>query len=149
MLDRVREIGRREDGLAVVATVRPDGSVQASVVNAGVLDHPVTDEAVVGFVVRGGAKKLAFMRARPRVTVVWRAGWDWIAVEGDAELAGPDDALEGLPSDALPQLIRTVYAAAVGGTPDEWAHLDEIIEAEAHTGVLIRPVRVYSNPAER
>jgi hypothetical protein len=34
--------------LAVVSTARRDGSVQASVVNAGVLDHPVRGDRVVG-----------------------------------------------------------------------------------------------------
>src|SRR2546426_673067 len=58
-LDRARELGARESGLAVVVTTRVDGSPQASVVNAGVLEHPVTGEAVVGFVARGRVNKLA------------------------------------------------------------------------------------------
>jgi len=44
LLDRAKELGAPEDGLVVVATIRTDGSAQASVVNAGVLDHPVTGE---------------------------------------------------------------------------------------------------------
>jgi hypothetical protein len=98
MLERARDLGARESGLAVAVTTRADGSPQASVVNAGVLKHPVTADLVVGFVARGGARKLASMRARPRVTVVFRSGWDWVAVEGNAELAGPDDQLEGAES---------------------------------------------------
>jgi hypothetical protein len=57
-LDRARDLGARESGLAVVVTARSDGSAQVSVVNTGVLDHPVTGEPVVGFVARGGARKL-------------------------------------------------------------------------------------------
>jgi PPOX class probable F420-dependent enzyme len=133
--------------LAVVVTSRSDGSPQVSVVNAGVLEHPVTGETVVGFVARGGTRKLPNLRAQPRATVVFRSGWDWVAVEGDAELAGPDDPLEGL--DDVPKLLRTVYAAAVGGTQEDWKELDERMAAERHTAVLIRPVRVYSNPADR
>lgn len=75
-LDRARELGARESGLAVAVTSRADGSAQASVVNAGVLDHPVTGEPIVAFVARGGARKLANLRARPRVTVVFRSGWE-------------------------------------------------------------------------
>ena len=48
--------------LCVVATARADGTVQASLVNAGVMPHPAPasggiDAAV--FVARGGARKLA------------------------------------------------------------------------------------------
>ena len=133
-LDRVRELGTRESGLAVVFTSRADGTAPGSVVNAGVLDHPVTGEPVVGFVARGEVRKLANLRARPRVSLVFRSGWEWVAVEGAAELDGD------------PRLLRDVYAAAVGGTSEEWAELDEVMAAERHTAVLVRPERVYSNP---
>ena len=39
-----------DGGLAVVSVARPDGTVASSVVNAGVLSHPVTGAAVVGLV---------------------------------------------------------------------------------------------------
>jgi len=145
-LDRARELGARESGLAVAITSRSDGSPHASVVNAGVLAHPVTGEPVVGFVARGGARKLPNLRARRRATVVFRSGWEWVAVEGDAELAGPDDPLEGV--DDISKVLRTVYAAAVGGTQEDWRELDGPMATERHTAVLIRPVRVYSNPAD-
>ena len=145
-LDRARELGAQETGLAVVVTSRADGSAHASVVNAGVLDHPVTGEAVVGFVARGQARKLSYLRMRPRVTVVFRSGWEWVAVEGEADLAGPDDHLEGLEGSDVPRLLREVYAAAVGGTQEQWIALDEAMAGERHAAVLVRPVRVYSNP---
>jgi PPOX class probable F420-dependent enzyme len=145
-LDRARDLGARESGLAVAVTIRADGSPQASVVNAGVLDHPVTGEPIVGFVARGARRKLMNLRERPRVTVVFRSGWEWVAVEGDADLAGPDDRLEGFEPGDVPRLLREVYAAAVGGTADDWAEMDEVMAAERHTAVLIRVARVYSNP---
>ncbi len=144
-LDRVQELAGRESGLAVVFVSRSDGSGHASVVNAGVLDHPITSEPTVGFVARGGARKLARLRARPRVTVVFRSGWEWVAVEGDAELVGPDDSFEDLAPGDVAGLLRAVYAAAVGGAQDDWAELDSVMAAEGHTAVLIRPRRVYSN----
>jgi hypothetical protein len=49
----VGPIGRRDSFLAVVSTCRSDGTIQASVVNAGVLAHPVGREEVVGFVTYG------------------------------------------------------------------------------------------------
>lgn len=147
-LDRARELAVQEHGLAVVATTRRDGSVQASVVNAGVIDHPVTGEAVLAFVARGAVTKLVNLRARPRTTVVIRAGWDWVTVEGEAELAGPDDAIEGLVPDDVAELLRVIYATAVGGTPDDWSTLDGTMTAERQTAVLVRPSRVYGGAGD-
>lgn len=48
----------KESGLAAVIVQRADGSPVASVVNVGVLDHPVTGGPVVGFVARGHGRKL-------------------------------------------------------------------------------------------
>ena len=116
--------------------------------NAGVLEHPTTGDLVAGFVIaRRGARKLTNLRARPNTTVVFRSGWDWVAVEGHADLAGPDDPLEGLDAAGIGSLLRAVYAAAAGGRPEDWAALDDTIAAEGHTAVLVRPHRVYSNPA--
>ena len=42
-----------DHGLSVVATLRADHSPQATVVNAGVLPHPLTGSDVVGFVTAG------------------------------------------------------------------------------------------------
>ena len=135
-LDLARELGARESGLAVAVTTRPDGSPRTSVVNAGVIDDPVTAAPVVAFVSRGGARKLDDLRARPRATVVFRSGWDWVAVEGDTTVVEPE-------TDGALQLVARIYAAAVGGTPEEWSHLDATMATERHTAVLIRPSRVY------
>jgi hypothetical protein len=145
LLDRARELCARESGLAVVATSRADGSIQATVVNAGILNHPVSDEPVVGFVARGGAKKLSLLRTRPAATVVFRSGWEWVAVEGHADLAGPDDRLDGVESGDVLRLLRTIYAGVVGGAQQDWADLDREMTDERHTAVLIHPTRIYSN----
>ena len=147
LLDQARELALREAGLAVVVTHRPDGTTQASVVNAGIVDHPITGEPVVGFVVQGGArKKLANLRVKPGATVVFRSGWDWVAIEGDADLVGPDDRLDAVRSEAVVGLFHDIYAAAIGGTPGDWTARDDVVERERHTAVLVRPTRVYSNP---
>jgi hypothetical protein len=145
-LEKARELGGREDGLAVVVVSRPDGTPVVSVVNPGVLEHPVTGQEVVGFVARGGARKLSYLRERAHVTVVFRSGWEWVAVEGEAELLGAHDALDGITPEDVTLVLRTVYVAAVGGTEEQWAALDTVMTAEGHTAVLLRPVRVYSNP---
>ena len=86
------------------------------------------------------------LRLRPRATIVFRAGWEWVTVEGDVDLVGPDDVIEGMPPDAVPGLLREIYAAAVGGIADDWAALDDIYLAERQTAVLVRPDRIYMNP---
>lgn len=133
-----------DHGLCVVSTVRRDSTIQASVVNAGVLDHPVSGRPVVGFVARGAAK-LANMRARPQATVVARSGWQWAAVEGSVELAGPDDALPGVDAERLRSLLRETFVAA-GGTHDDWDACDRVMAQERRVAVLVSPRRVYSNP---
>src|SRR5215210_3089585 len=104
-----------DHGLVVVSTARADGSVQSSVVNAGVLDHPVTGQPVVGLVAGGSSQRLTNLRLRPRATVVIRAGWRWAGVEGPTDLAGPDDALGEIAGDRLRLLLREIFTAA-GGT---------------------------------
>jgi PPOX class probable F420-dependent enzyme len=133
-----------EHGLCVVSVLRPDGIIGSSVVNAGVLDHPVTGRPVVGLVARGGSRKLANLRDRPQATIVVRAGWDWAAAAGPAELAGPGDPMPGVDAEALRLLLRAVFTAA-GGSHDDWDNYDRVMAAEGRTAVLIEPRRVYSN----
>jgi PPOX class probable F420-dependent enzyme len=133
----------RDHGLAVVSTLRPDLTVSCSVVNAGVLSHPVTGEQVVAFVSRGDARRLAYLRVTPRVTVVLRAGWQWAAAEGPVQLCGPDDPLPGVDAEGLRLLLRAVFTAA-GGTHDDWDGYDTVMARERRTAVLVTPERVYS-----
>jgi PPOX class probable F420-dependent enzyme len=141
-LDDVRAMVPREHGLAVVSTVRADGTVQASVVNAGVLPHPSTRAPVVGFVTYGPVK-LGNLRARPQLVVTFRHGWEWVAVEGRAELAGPADR-PGWPADddRIRLLLREVFAAA-GGTHDDWDEYDRVMAEQRRTAVLVEPTRIY------
>jgi PPOX class probable F420-dependent enzyme len=135
----------REHGLIVISTLRGDGTIQSSVVNAGVLNHPLTGQPVVGFVVRGGTRKLDNLRARPRATVVIRAGWEWAAAEGPTEIAGPDDPLPGVDAERLRLLRREIFTAA-GGTHDDWDTYDQVMAKERRAAVLLTPDRAYSNP---
>jgi PPOX class probable F420-dependent enzyme len=141
----VREHGGADRWLAVLVTLRPDGQPSASVVNAGVLAHPVGGSATVAFVARGGTAKLANLRRDPQATLVFRSGWEWVAVRGSAELAGPDDPLPGIGPDRLPQLLRDIYRAAGGDHPD-LAEYDRVMAAERRTAVLLHPHRFTTNP---
>ncbi|MEV0672411.1 TIGR03618 family F420-dependent PPOX class oxidoreductase [Mycobacterium sp. NPDC050441] len=135
----------RDHGLCVLSTLRGDGSIQSSVVNAGVMAHPTTGEPVVALVAIGGARKLQHLRADPRATVVARAGWQWVTVEGTTQIIGPDDPHPGTDAERLRLLLRAVFEAA-GGTHDDWDTYDRVMREERRTAVLISPTRVYSNP---
>jgi len=131
-----------DHGLVVVSTLRPDLTIQSSVVNAGVLPHPVTGAEVVGLVARGDSHRLAYLRARPRATVVVRAGWQWASVEGPADLAGPDDPLPGVDAEGLRVLLREIFTAA-GGTHDDWPSYDRAMAEERRVAVLVTPARTH------
>jgi len=142
-LSEAAEIGSRDKYLAVVSTLRADGTIQSSVVNAGVLPDPQSGQDVVGFVTYGRAK-LANLRARPQVTVTFRAGWQWAAIEGAARIVGPDDPAPGIDGERLRLLRREVFTAA-GGTHEDWDEYDRVMERERRAAVLVAPARVYSN----
>ena len=144
-LDLVRNLATADHGLAVAVTLRADGTAHATVVNAGVLEHPLRAEPVVGFVARGATAKLRHLRARPHATLVFRAGWDWVAVEGGVELAGQDDPLEGLDAEGVRLLLREIFTAA-GGRHDDFEEYDRVMAAERRTAVLVRPSRITTNP---
>ena len=143
-LELVRRLVAADQGLAIVSTTRADGTIQASLVNAGVATHPVDGGDVVAFVARGGALKLRHLRARPYANVVFRAGWEWVAVEGATTLIGPDDPLAGFDATELPTLLRAVFVAA-GGSHDDWVEYDRVMAAERRTAVLVSLDRISSN----
>jgi PPOX class probable F420-dependent enzyme len=132
-----------ESGLAIVSTLRADHTIQSSLVNAGVVEHPATGGQVLAFVTYGRVK-LANLRARPQVTTAFRNGWQWATVEGRAELAGPDDPRPWLDADRLRLLLRVIFTAA-GGSHDDWAEYDRVMAEQKRTAVLITPSRIYSN----
>jgi PPOX class probable F420-dependent enzyme len=138
------QISAADHGLIVLVTTRADGSTQASVVNAGVIDNPLTGARAVALVAADGTRKLANLRSRPRATAVAKSGWQWVAAEGTTTLIGPDDRPAGFDAADLPALLRAVFVAA-GGTHDDWDEYDGVMAAERRTAVFIAPDRVYSN----
>ena len=136
-----------DHGPVVVSTLRDDGTINSSVVNAGVLPHPITGQAVVGMVLRGGTRKLDHLRKRPYANVVVRAGWQWAAAEGRTELAGPDDPMPGIDAERLRLLLREIFTAA-GGTHEDFGTYDRVMREERRAAVFLHPDRVYSNPGQ-
>jgi len=146
-IEDFRKLVAGDHGLVVVSVTRGDGTISSSVVNAGVLPHPVTGESVVGMVVRGGTRKLASWRARPYANVVIRSGWQWAAAEGRVDLIGPDDPLPGFDAERLRLLLREIFTAA-GGTHDDFDTYDRVMREERRTAVFVHPDRVYANPGQ-
>ena len=142
-LEEAAALASRDHGLVVISTLRSNGTIQASLVNAGVIAHPATGETVLGLVT-AGLIKLANLRARPQVTAIFRDGWQWAAVEGHAELVGPDDPQSWLDAEGLRQLRREIFTAA-GGQHDNWDEYDRVMVEERRVAVLIRPDRIYSS----
>ena len=136
-------LSRDDRGLAVVSTLRGDATIQASVVNAGVIGHPVTGDPVLAFVTYGRVK-LANLRERPQIAATFRNGWRWATVEGRAELAGPADPQPWLDAERLRLLLREIFAAA-GGRHDDWDEHDRVMAEQGRTAVLVRSTRVYSS----
>lgn len=137
-------LAQADRGLAVVSTLRADHTIQASLINAGTIAHPVSGEQVLAFVTYGPVK-LNNLRARPQIAVTFRSGWQWATVEGRAELAGPDDQQAWLSQpQQLRLLLREVFTSC-GGTHDNWDEYDRTMAEQRRTVVLITPTRVYSN----
>ncbi len=138
----VERLASADDHLAVLAVARRDGSVQASVVNAGVLDDPIDGTLSVGLVAMGGSSKLTLLRARSTATVVFKHGWEWVSVSGATRLIGPDDG-----DDATIDLValrRRVFVAA-GGTHDDWDEYDRVMAKDRRCCVFVHAERISSN----
>jgi hypothetical protein len=143
--ERVRAVANT-DPQAMMATSRRDGTIQASLIRAGVFDHPVTGRPTVAALLRGWTVKLRFLRRTPRATVLFRTPNAWITVEGRTSLLGPEDQNEGYDPATYPELRRAVYRAA-GGTPTEqW---ERVMDEERRALVFVELDRVYSNETRR
>ena len=87
-----------------------------------------------------GKVKLRNLRERPATSLTWRVGWRWTAVDGDAEIVGPDET----DPESLRLLLRDIFTAC-GGTHDDWDTYDRVMREEGRVAVLVTPRRVYGN----
>jgi len=140
-LDDFAGVASADHGLCVLSMLRHDRTIASSVVNAGVLPHPLTGTPAVGLVARG-LRKLEHLRANPRATIVARAEWRWSAVEGPVDIFGPDDPHLEIDAETLRLVLRKVFVAA-GGTHDDWDTYDRTLSEQRSAAVLITPQRSY------
>jgi PPOX class probable F420-dependent enzyme len=109
------------------------------VVNAGAVPHPHTGDRCLAFVTYGRVK-IANLTARPVCALAFRAGWQWAAAEGRAEIVGPAQA----DPESLRLLLRDIFTAA-GGQHDDWDAYDRVMREQGRVAVLVTPTRVYGN----
>ncbi len=143
-MNDVRDHLADEHGLAVVSTTQADGRVLSSVVNCGVMDHPLGGGPTVALVSRGDAARLGHIRRGSQVTIAVRRGWQWVGVTGPATLIGPDDPADVVDAERLRLLLREVFQAA-GGTHDDYDEYDRVMAEERRTCVFVSPARILGN----
>jgi hypothetical protein len=137
----VKRLAEADNFFAVLAVARPDGSVHASVVKAGVLDDPEDGAPSVGIVVAGNAQKLGYMRRSGRATAVFKVAGSWAAVDGRVRLEGPDDPAPAGADRPVLSVIRAVFKAA-GGAHDDWDEFDRVMTADRRCAVFVRADRI-------
>jgi len=140
-LDIVRRFVATNQGLAAVSVVRADGTPHLSLVNAGILDHPLTGRPLAALVT-ASRLKLKNLRARPAASILWSDGASWVGVEGPTEIVGPDDTINGITSEGLRRLLRDIFTAA-GGTHPDWDEYDRTVREERRAAVLVVPERIH------
>ena len=143
-IDDVKEFLSSETGLAVVSSIQRDGRVLSSVVNCGVVAHPVSGSPCVAFVSASHAARLDHIRRGSEMTVAIRRGWSWRSVTGSTDLLGPQDLSEEFNSEDLRLLLREVFESA-GGTHEDWDEYDRVMSEEKRVVVLVAPERILGN----
>ncbi|WP_419863222.1 pyridoxamine 5'-phosphate oxidase family protein [Candidatus Poriferisodalis sp.] len=140
--DKLRRLVAAENGLCSFVCLDSNGSPHVSIINAGVMDNPVTGETSVACVVRANARKARLLRSDPRAAVAFRHRWDWVAVHGTAQLIGLDDPAEGVTD--IPELLRDVFRSA-GGTHEDWDEYDRVMAKERRLAIFVTLDHITSN----
>lgn len=143
-MNNVRDFLSTETGLAAVSTVQADGRVLSSVVNCGVVSHPITGQETVALVSRGGAARIGHVRRGSEMTVLVRRGWQWVGVTGPCDMIGPDDLPADFSAEQLRVLLQDIYKAA-GGEHDDYDEYDRAMVEDGRIAVFVQPDRVLGN----
>ena len=134
-----------ETGLVTVSTTQVDGRVLSSVVNCGMIEHPLTGDTCVAFVSGSKAARLKHIDRGSQVTITARRGWAWSSVTGPADLIRPEQVPESIDKEQMRLLLREVFHAA-GGVHDDLEEYDRAMVQEGRVVVCVTPERVLGNP---
>ena len=135
----------QETGLATISTTQIDGRVLSSVVNCGMIEHPLTGDTCVAFVSGSKAARLKHIDRGSQVTITARRGWAWSSVTGPADLIRPEQVPETIDKEQMRLLLREVFHAA-GGVHDDLEEYDRAMVQEGRVVVCVTPERVLGNP---
>lgn len=143
-IDKLRRLVAAESGLCTFTCLDASGAPHVSIINAGVMDNPVTGATSVACVVAGAARKGRLLRNDARAAVAFRHRWDWIAVHGEAQLIGLDDPVDGVTDADIPELLREVFRSA-GGTHEDWDEYDRVMAAQRRLAVFVTLDHITAN----
>ena len=138
-------VGAEDHGLCVVTTLRADSTIQASMVNAGVMEHPVTGRLVAAFVAVGGSRKLANLRHASARHVGCAFGLAMGRGRGSGPAVRSRRSARVAGSDRSPAGVPPAVFVAAGGDHGDWDEYDRVMAAERRTIVFVEADRVYSN----
>ena len=134
-----------ETGLATVSTTQADGRVLSTVVNCGMIKHPLTGDTCVAFVSGSKAARLRHIDRGSQATVNVRRGWVWSSATGPADLIRPESLPESIDEEQMRLLLREVFHAA-GGVHDDLEEYDRAMAQEERVVVCVTPERILGNP---
>ena len=134
-----------ETGLVTVSTTQVDGRVLSSVVNCGMIEHPLTGDTCVAFVSGSKAARLKHIDRGSQVTITARRGWAWSSITGPADLIRPEQVPESIDKEQMRLLLREVFHAA-GGVHDDLEEYDRAMAQEGRVVVCVTPERVLGHP---
>lgn len=119
----------------VIVSVKHDGRPQLSNIV-----FAVGDDDVLRVSVTDGRAKTANLRRDPRVSlhVTSQDFWEWVVIEGTADLA----PVTTEPGDATGQELAEVYRTVAGEHPD-WDEYFAAMVEERRLVLRIRPERAY------
>ena len=118
-----------------LTTFRRSGAAQMSVVTCGQYADGVA------FTTTKDRAKLRNLQRDPRCTILvgsedWR---DFVVLEGEARLVGPDD----LDEDVYRETLREVYRTAAGEEHPNWEEYDQAMVDDGRYAVIVVPTHVY------
>ena len=144
-IEKVKNHLAEETGLATVSTTQADGRVLSSVVNCGIVEHPIKGETCVAFVSSGKAARLKHIDRGSQVTISIRRGWTWSSVTGPADLIRPENLPDSIDTEKMRLLLREVFHAA-GGVHDDLEEYDRAMAEEGRVVICVIPERILGNP---
>ncbi|MFI6173276.1 pyridoxamine 5'-phosphate oxidase [Nocardia sp. NPDC051052] len=131
-------------GLMVFANAA-EGRVPTSVINAGLIEHPVSGAPSMAHVAYGDSRRVARLAVTQQASLTVHHDRKWLTTEGRTQLVfGPwDDRFATnnpdlrLDDDRYAELMRTIYRKAGGGEHPDWTQYDAAMRKEQRVVVLV------------